>query len=89
MGKDNGKDRIRSNRVKPFWRRLWGTRVILKLRDGTEVEGILRGILRHFIKLENVLEVGRNYRVSAGWVVIDSAGVVRIYPANADFDYHG
>jgi hypothetical protein len=76
-------------RAQPFWGRYLGTKVLLLLKDGTEVAGILREILWDFVRLENVLEVGRNYRVSAAWAVIDASSVARIYPANAQMEHNG
>ncbi len=70
-------------RAQPFWGRYLGVKVLLLLKDGTEIGGILREITWNFIKVENFLEVGRDRRRSAPWVLIDSSDVKRIYPANA------
>jgi hypothetical protein len=73
-------------RPKPFWRRYLGAKVLLELKDGIEISGILREILFDWIRLENVLEVGKNHRVSADWIMIDASSVSRFYPGNAHFE---
>jgi hypothetical protein len=76
-------------RAQPFWGRYLGTKVLLLLKDGTEIGGILREVMWDFIRLENFLEVGRNRRGSASWVMVDATDVARIYPANAQFEHNG
>ena len=75
--------------AKPFWGGLLGTKVFLLLKDGIEISGILRQIAWDFIRLENFLEVGKNRRGSASWVMVDTSSVSRIYAANAEFEHTG
>jgi hypothetical protein len=75
--------------AQPFWGRYIGQRVLLLLRDGAELVGTLRGVQWDFVRLENILEVGRNKRVTADWVVLDSSSVARFYPANAQIEHNG
>lgn len=76
-------------RAKPFWGRFLGQKVLLQLRDGAQVTGILRELLWDYVRLENVSEIGRNYRLTSAWLVIDTASVARIYPADADVEHTG
>lgn len=71
---------------KPFWQRFVGTKVRLLLRDGTEIGGVLKEILWDWIRLENVLEIGKDYRLNADWVMVDASTVSRFYPANAQVE---
>ncbi len=73
-------------KLKPFWQRFMGSKVLLKLENGTEVAGILREIRFDLIGLEDVLEVGRNHRVSADWIMVNASSVSRFYPGNAHFE---
>jgi hypothetical protein len=72
--------------VKPIWKRYLGWKVRLQLKDGTEIGGVLREILWDWIRLENVLEVGKDYRLNADWVMVDASTVSRFYPANAQVE---
>lgn len=73
-------------RAKPFWQRYLGTRVLLRLKNGIEISGILKEILWDWIRLENVLEVGKDHRVSADWIMVEASSVSRFYPGNAHFE---
>ena len=73
--------------AKPFWVRYVGQRVLLLLRDRTEIQGILQSLQWDFVRLENVFEVGRTKRVTADWVILDSSSVTRVYPANAHIEH--
>lgn len=73
-------------RPNPFWRRYLGSKGLLKLKNGIEISGILREILLDWIRLENVLEVVKSYRVSADRIMVDAASVSRLYPASGHFE---
>jgi hypothetical protein len=73
-------------RPKPFWRRYSGSKVLLKLKNRIEISGILREILFDWIRLENVLEIGKSQRVTSDWIMVDAASVSRFYPGNAHFE---
>ena len=75
--------------AKPIWGRFLGAKVLLLLRDGIEIEGILLEIAWDFVRLDNMLEVGPDFRRSGPWVMIDTSDVKRIYPANTDYEHNG
>lgn len=81
--KDHNRNEMK---LKPFWQQCLGTRVLLKLKNGTEVAGILREIHSDLVGLEDVLEVGKNHRVSADWIMVNTSSVSRLYPGNAHFE---
>lgn len=64
----------------------FGKSVLLLLRDGSIVPGLLQKRLFEFLHLLNVVEIGAGYKLTADWCAIDLASVARVYPAEAKIE---
>jgi hypothetical protein len=58
-------------------------RVRLLLKDGSTVIGFLQKRLFDFLHLLNIVEIGKDYKLTADWCAIDLDSIARIYPADA------
>ncbi|MGO9378497.1 MAG: hypothetical protein ACLP29_08075 [Dissulfurispiraceae bacterium] len=60
-----------------------GQRVRLLLRDGTVVVGFLQKRQWNYVHLLNVEEIGRDFKLTAGWCDVEIGSIARVYPATA------
>ncbi|MGO9018136.1 MAG: hypothetical protein ACLQVJ_07260 [Syntrophobacteraceae bacterium] len=60
-----------------------GQRVRLKLKDGSVINGILRGTQWEFLRLDGIEEVEKDCKTTADWELVLADTVAKVYPANA------
>jgi hypothetical protein len=60
----------------------FGKQVRLLLRDGSVINGLLQKRLFDYLYLLNIVEVGKDYKLSANSCAVDLASVARVYPGN-------
>ncbi len=60
-----------------------GKRVYLQLRDGSVLIGDMNTPQWDFLRLSDIEEIGKDYRLMAAWGAVRDDTVARVYPGNA------
>ena len=64
-----------------MWRDLRGLIVVIEMRGGATITGIVSSYQQGLIKLRDVTIESRGKVIKADWILIDRSGVGYIYPA--------